>query len=479
MAEFRKREDITQEIDILQTWSEMGAPKMGDLEPNLASLVKSVDLDVSRAEPGVAPPRPVVPPRPVMPPEPVEDLGGAPPAPPEEPPSPYADLPPGDDDERPSRGGLVPLIAALLLVGAGAAFLMSRWEPFTAANRPAPSPGKGTATGTLPHGTPESHPTATAKAASPEAGRSSPEASQASPEAAHASPAAGHGSPEAGHASPSLAMATPGSHPASQPGGTTKPGARPPSAHPGVIAAVTQPPRAVVRTYQVRTGDSLSAIARDQLGDMDRWQELYAANQDTVADPDVIHPGEQLKLPETPTYTVKPGDTLKAIAAAKLGSADRWREIYELNRAALPSPGVVPPGTQLKLPADAAGTAPTGAGPGLGAKTVKHHTVQQGDSLSLLARRYLGSESRWHEIYYANSHKIANPTGLFPGQVLAIPAAQQRGRFKYVVKAGDCLWAIAGRELGQPLRWTRIYEANRAQIRNPHWIYPGQVFRIP
>jgi nucleoid-associated protein YgaU len=457
MAEFRKREDITQEIDILQTWSEMGAPKMGDLEPNLASLVKSVDLDVTRAAEGQPGPRPTTPPKPVAPPRPLaqpdagdlQDLGGGEPPAPPEPPSPYADLPPGDDEERPSRGGLVPLIAALLLVGAGAAFLFSRWEPFTAANRPVPTPGDHGQEGATPTQGPSAAPTtAPTTAAEPSALAT-----------------------EAPSAAPSGAMVA---HPGATPAHAK------PSAHPGVIAAVTQPPKAVVRTYRVKAGDSLSAIARDRLGNLERWHELYAANQDQVANPDVIHPGETLVLPETPTYTVKPGDTLKAIAAAKLGSADRWREIYELNRKALPSPGVVPPGTQLALPADAAGAGPTGAKPGLGAKAVQtYHTVKPGDSLSLLARRYLGSERRWTEIYYANSHKIANPNWLFPGQVLAIPSAKQRAPFKYVVRAGDCLWAIAGRELGQPLRWTQIYAANKGQIRNPHWIYPGQIFQLP
>ncbi|MDB5101650.1 MAG: hypothetical protein JWM80_6071 [Cyanobacteria bacterium RYN_339] len=458
MAEFRKREDITQEIDILQTWSEMGAPKMGDLEPNLASLVKSVDLDVSRGGPGQPPIRPM---RPSTGPAPTKDASGAPPAPPE-PPSPFADLPPGDDDERPARSVAVPLIAVLLLVGAAGVYLLSRWEPFTAANRPVPS-GHGGQAKTPSGGTLATRPQATPAS---------------TPAQADASPAGPMGSPTPVEAT--TAPTQPGAK--AQPGSQapTRPGVRTPSAHPGVIAAVTQPPRAVVRTYHVRAGDSLSAIARDQLGNMERWHELYAANQDAVADPDVIHPGEQLTLPAVPaTYTVKPGDTLKAIAAAKLGNADRWREIYELNRQTLPSPGVVAPGTQLQMPADAAGTATTGAGPSLGRAVASHHTVRPGDSLALLARRYLGSESRWPELYYANSHKIANPNWLFPGQVLAIPAAQQRSRFKYVVKAGDCLWAIAGRELGQPLRWTRIYQANRSQIRNPHWIYPGQVFRIP
>ncbi len=48
-----------------------------------------------------------------------------------------------------------------------------------------------------------------------------------------------------------------------------------------------------------------------------------------------------------------------------------------------------------------------------------------------------------------------------------------------IIKRGDNLWHIARDLYGRGIRYSTIYQANREQIRNPHWIYPGQVFVVP
>jgi nucleoid-associated protein YgaU len=51
------------------------------------------------------------------------------------------------------------------------------------------------------------------------------------------------------------------------------------------------------RTYVVKKGDSLSKIAKAVYGDAGKWTAIHQANRDTIANPDLIHPGQVIKLP--------------------------------------------------------------------------------------------------------------------------------------------------------------------------------------
>ena len=49
--------------------------------------------------------------------------------------------------------------------------------------------------------------------------------------------------------------------------------------------------------HVVASGDSLSKIAKEYLNDPMAYKEVFAANTDTLDDPNVIHPGQELVIP--------------------------------------------------------------------------------------------------------------------------------------------------------------------------------------
>jgi nucleoid-associated protein YgaU len=61
----------------------------------------------------------------------------------------------------------------------------------------------------------------------------------------------------------------------------------------GPSAGASQQPA----TYTVKPGDTLSKIAKDQLGNANAYMEIFNANRDQLQDPDKIKPGQVLKIP--------------------------------------------------------------------------------------------------------------------------------------------------------------------------------------
>jgi len=63
-------------------------------------------------------------------------------------------------------------------------------------------------------------------------------------------------------------------------------------------AQATQPAE---RTYTVKSGDTLSRIAKEMLGDSNAYMDIFNANKDQLTDPNMIKPGQVLKIP-TPAH---------------------------------------------------------------------------------------------------------------------------------------------------------------------------------
>jgi nucleoid-associated protein YgaU len=64
----------------------------------------------------------------------------------------------------------------------------------------------------------------------------------------------------------------------------------------GPAAAPAATP-AAAKTYTVKAGDTLSAIAKEHLGSAGAYMKIFELNKDQLSDPDKIKPGQVLRLP--------------------------------------------------------------------------------------------------------------------------------------------------------------------------------------
>jgi nucleoid-associated protein YgaU len=112
--------------------------------------------------------------------------------------------------------------------------------------------------------------------------------------------------------------------------------------------------------------------------------------------------------------------------------------------------------------------------------TPKAILVQPGDSLWKLARRHLGSGSRWNELLASNP-TISDPHHIQPGALLVVPATELRSRAQpssITVYSGDSLWKIAASQLGGASAWPCIARAN-PQLHYANRLLPGQILALP
>jgi nucleoid-associated protein YgaU len=49
--------------------------------------------------------------------------------------------------------------------------------------------------------------------------------------------------------------------------------------------------------YVVKSGDTLSKIAKKLYGDANRWREIFEANKEQIENPNLIRPGWELVIP--------------------------------------------------------------------------------------------------------------------------------------------------------------------------------------
>lgn len=93
--------------------------------------------------------------------------------------------------------------------------------------------------------------------------------------------------------------------------------------------APAPPKPAQTFTHTVTSGESLSLIAKKTLGDGNRWREIYELNRDQISNPNLIYPGQVLKLPGgTSEPTPKPVPAPPQSPAAHGGPITDRNRIY-------------------------------------------------------------------------------------------------------------------------------------------------------
>ena len=199
-------------------------------------------------------------------------------------------------------------------------------------------------------------------------------------------------------------------------------------------------------------------------GNVDR--DLYTENiflSDTSEIPNTDNPNDGINT-ETVFYTVQSGDTLSSIAS-RYGTT--VQELVNINH--LTNPNLIYPGETLRIATNS--TTHGSETRGTGSIT---YTVHRGNTLSQIAAAYGVTVAHIVEL-----NDIENPNLIYPGQKLRITESTNtnlnpviQNNF-YTVQRGDTLSGIA-RKYGVSVQ----YLVNLNGIRNPNLIYAGQMLRI-
>lgn len=168
----------------------------------------------------------------------------------------------------------------------------------------------------------------------------------------------------------------------------------------GPVSAV-EPPR--FRDYTVQAGDvSFEAIAQRTLGD--RRLASAIARSNPLVNPAKLIPGRtKLKIPEDPSNIQGRVVTVPSPA----------QSTFPQSPAAAGNPGTS--GEPAAKPPEPAGD-------------VRTHVVQQGETLSEIAKSFYGRSALWTLIYDANRDRLPSPERVRPGVTLRIPPAPADGR---------------------------------------------------
>lgn len=186
-------------------------------------------------------------------------------------------------------------------------------------------------------------------------------------------------------------------------------------------------------------------------------------------------PGETVVSAVTPVGTTAPQPQPTQVSVGETPGAAQ--------PAATDAPGVTQPEATQPAAAQPEATQPAAteppSPPAASGETIVH-TVQPGESLSSIARRY---GTTWQAIAQANG--LVNPNQIYAGQQLKIGVSSSDGgttggstgcRMRHTVKQGEWVWQIARTYGADPYD---ILAANGLSVQTANTIYPGTVLCIP
>lgn len=185
--------------------------------------------------------------------------------------------------------------------------------------------------------------------------------------------------------------------------------------------------------------------------------------------------GEEQESPEpgeTVVSAVTPAPMTPVVQTPAAGGMPTQTPVQEAPATSAPTPTAV---LSLATAVPTAQPPPSG-----GTGEAIWHTVQPGETLSSIARRY---GTTWQTIARANN--LSNPNQIYVGQKLKIPTSGGTTtgtgttpgcRIRHTVKAGEWVWQIARNYGVSPYD---ILAANGLTVQSANTIYPGMVLCIP
>lgn len=137
------------------------------------------------------------------------------------------------------------------------------------------------------------------------------------------------------------------------------------------LIAKKEIPTVALETHRVQPGDSFASLAKMYYGS-ERYTQFLMSQNTQIANPNALKIGAVIKIPPAPTsqqakqssavkpganqssrkvYVVRSGDSFYRIAQHQLGDANRWEELFNLNKGVVQGdPKRLRPGQKIILP---------------------------------------------------------------------------------------------------------------------------------